>query len=541
MEDGDYKRAKLILVFILIISLTAQIILYNSINKVEDVTARVVTSGTVRICIGQVPMINFSNCNNSVLQNEYYSCILSISNNVSNVTYASEFTYLNRYFNDSEEPLFIVSNEGEFNFTGDNNDVGNFTIKFTAINGGACGGAQKSNLFDINIINVNDAPIFEGNLDNLTLTTNQKFYGFYLSDYFSDPDLDDLLYDITGNNQIEISSGAFYFNQNPNPANNQVVFESETCGFSETVYFTAIDEYNATKNSNSMGITVNCDNENEETPSLGGAGGGGGSGSDSGVQDTYKPLNPKFSHFKHEDCTENWNCTIWSECYINGTMNRICYDLAKCGTNKYEPQLVKNCTYGGNCNDGIRNCHDGSCEDNIDCGGPCMPCKLVEIPLAQLQKLNDNIWIYLLGGAGLILIILGGYFHKTIMGLVYGALGLAFLKRKEKQILISVKNKTNILKKLKTLEQKINKKELPFLIASYGKVLKSYLICACGNNLSRELTIEELKIKLNKKNEGLIHPLYNKILSKLIRKEIKALFIAIYGQYEFIESNKYVN
>ena len=26
------------------------------------------------------------------------------------------------------------------------------------------------------------------------------------------------------------------------------------------------------------------------------------------------------------------------------------------------------------CSDGIKNCHDGSCEEDIDCGGPCPPC-----------------------------------------------------------------------------------------------------------------------------------------------------------------------
>jgi hypothetical protein len=29
------------------------------------------------------------------------------------------------------------------------------------------------------------------------------------------------------------------------------------------------------------------------------------------------------------------------------------------------------------CFDGIENCHDGGCEEGIDCGGPCKPCPTV--------------------------------------------------------------------------------------------------------------------------------------------------------------------
>ena len=37
---------------------------------------------------------------------------------------------------------------------------------------------------------------------------------------------------------------------------------------------------------------------------------------------------------------------------------------------------IEACYYSENpsCNDGIKNCHDGSCELLVDCGGPCSPC-----------------------------------------------------------------------------------------------------------------------------------------------------------------------
>ncbi|MCD6464360.1 hypothetical protein J7L02_02435, partial [Candidatus Woesearchaeota archaeon] len=73
-------------------------------------------------------------------------------------------------------------------------------------------------------------------------------------------------------------------------------------------------------------------------------------------------------------CEENWDCTPWSECQPDGFMYRNCTDLNHCGTTRYKPAEKKPCKYEGNCSDGIKNCHDGACEEGIDCGGPCPPC-----------------------------------------------------------------------------------------------------------------------------------------------------------------------
>ncbi len=99
-----------------------------------------------------------------------------------------------------------------------------------------------------------------------------------------------------------------------------------------------------------------------------------------------------------QGCTENWDCTEWSECTPAGFQYRNCTDLNDCGTTKNKPPEVKECEYipscengikdpgeegidcGGPCKpcatcyDGIKNCHDGACEQGIDCGGPCKPC-----------------------------------------------------------------------------------------------------------------------------------------------------------------------
>ncbi len=46
-----------------------------------------------------------------------------------------------------------------------------------------------------------------------------------------------------------------------------------------------------------------------------------------------------------EECTENWNCSDWSEC-INEINTRTCNDLNNCGTTLTKPILTKTCDSG---------------------------------------------------------------------------------------------------------------------------------------------------------------------------------------------------
>ncbi|MEM0465408.1 MAG: hypothetical protein QXW97_01755 [Candidatus Pacearchaeota archaeon] len=106
-------------------------------------------------------------------------------------------------------------------------------------------------------------------------------------------------------------------------------------------------------------------------------------------------------------CVEKWGCKEWSDCknlkkaldsndnifglflkikercnLFNwnedncGYQTRTCKDVNKCGTNFSRPGFVRECFYSVNptCFDGIKNCHNGSCEILTDCGGPCKPC-----------------------------------------------------------------------------------------------------------------------------------------------------------------------
>jgi hypothetical protein len=119
---------------------------------------------------------------------------------------------------------------------------------------------------------------------------------------------------------------------------------------------------------------------------------------------------PSFGGGGAPFCIENWACMDWDVCqsvkithqiglmpsedYYNaieicaqeklgesqcGFQLRKCIDLNNC-TNKApsreKPEEYQLCHYTENpsCFDGIKNCHSGSCEILIDCGGPCAPC-----------------------------------------------------------------------------------------------------------------------------------------------------------------------
>ena len=140
-------------------------------------------------------------------------------------------------------------------------------------------------------------------------------------------------------------------------------------------------------------LTWNIDVEMVECSRPVGGGGGGGGSIDS------------------DFCREDWACGDWDVCQnvkrsfdsgvlaiedytlmteicaqnnldderFCGFQIKSCIDLNDC-TNEVlreeRPSERQHCYYTENpsCSDGITNCHDGSCESLVDCGGPCPAC-----------------------------------------------------------------------------------------------------------------------------------------------------------------------
>jgi hypothetical protein len=59
-----------------------------------------------------------------------------------------------------------------------------------------------------------------------------------------------------------------------------------------------------------------------------------------------------------------------------GIQERLCFDVNRCFPEFSEKTETQTCHYTSDpgCFDGIKNCHHGSCELLVDCGGPCTSC-----------------------------------------------------------------------------------------------------------------------------------------------------------------------
>ncbi len=91
-------------------------------------------------------------------------------------------------------------------------------------------------------------------------------------------------------------------------------------------------------------------------------------------------------------CVEEWRCTEWSVCPVYEIQTRECHDVNKCGTTFNKPSEMRPCTYvpEPSCEDGIENCHHGSCEILVDCGGPCPPCPTCSDKIQNCHRMSNG-------------------------------------------------------------------------------------------------------------------------------------------------------
>lgn len=121
--------------------------------------------------------------------------------------------------------------------------------------------------------------------------------------------------------------------------------------------------------------------------------GGGGAGDGAGDSRQRERAKRGAKAVEKAECKENWVCEEWSICYANLTQTRYCQDQNDCGTNKNVPEKERTCESIGTCSDGEKNCHDGECEEGIDCGGPCTACSVfteeeayAKLPIEEIPK-----------------------------------------------------------------------------------------------------------------------------------------------------------
>lgn len=546
---------KTIILIVLFISILQSVLLvsktYSEVNAYKKHLTFPGTgkaAGVVSLCINAQPILNLSNCNPSINQSlSYtpYTCWVNASNpDHKNLAYSSVFLLVQRAFNNSNNSLFSIRSDGFINFTPTNNEVGNYTIQFTVNDGRNCSNSEDSAYFDLSVNNTNDPPYLIQSIPNQSISEGEILHAFYLNSYFADPDLDPLTYSV-----ITTSSE---FTININNVTSEVVISSSTCDVNTKAIFVAKDPYNATASSNL--VTIRCILETPSPKPGGGSGAGGGGGA--GITELCKSEYECFDYYRcnrsnvkvqrcvdtkgckkdvyltvpcnYEEtfgCNESWKCSDWVPCLPNGTQDRTCYDSNSCGTTKGKPLLIRECEYIGTCQDGIKNCHDNSCEEGIDCGGPCVTCKSIEVPYPFEEE--KGILIYIITGIILLLltaILLYHYFRKEINATLAKA-GWIITKRRKKQILLSPEDKKKLLAGISELEEKLDKRELFDTLNKYSELVRYYLIKACGDGLSPEFDLDELKAVLNKKKVR-------------IREILRKIFVSSFAKYLEVEQNK---
>jgi len=116
------------------------------------------------------------------------------------------------------------------------------------------------------------------------------------------------------NSSLVITPSATYSNSSSMVTSHSITLTGMS---EETTYYYNVTSCDASGNcANSTGHQFTT----TSAPSDGGGGGGG-------------------------ECTEDWSCTVWSQCYPNSTQYRNCTDKNRCGTTKNKPAIVQNCTY----------------------------------------------------------------------------------------------------------------------------------------------------------------------------------------------------
>jgi len=79
---------------------------------------------------------------------------------------------------------------------------------------------------------------------------------------------------------------------------------------------------------------------------------------------------------------ENWDENLC------GFQIRKCLDVNRVGSDLEKPLELRTCyfSFGPDCSDGLKNCHDNGCEVLVDCGGPCGECETCSDGVKNLDE-----------------------------------------------------------------------------------------------------------------------------------------------------------
>jgi hypothetical protein len=437
-------------------------------------TGRAQNTGIASFCINTAPEFNIS-CSTTLGQGTAYYCQLEVID----PDVGTDLVFVQMPVG---EQVFNLSVTGAINFTPNQSHVGNHTTYLLVNDSSGCANGVVNTSFNFSVDNINDPPYLSRTIPDQGFLANTTLAAFFLTDYFTDPDGDEMNFTAT------IPSGF----QLAILSTSQVLLSSSTCDpDGELVTFTATDPFNESGDSNAVTITVTC-----PTSSGGGGGssGGGGSGGGGGsfctdpdwTCDEWTPCTPTNVEYQHcydknscrteqylkrqctysgpaPVCAENWLCEEWGNCFTNGTQQRTCRDLKLCSSMIVRPPLEQRCTYEPTCNDGLQN----GDETGLDCGGICGACALVQHPdlLGAAPLLNP--WLLLM--IILSLLLIGGVlrYYKAELRQGIAILGFLLSHREHKDILLGAVERKSFFERIREQEATPNLDGAADLIRSY--------------------------------------------------------------------------
>ncbi|MBU1030826.1 MAG: hypothetical protein ABIC91_07095 [Nanoarchaeota archaeon] len=524
----------LVWVLLIVTILQSSLIIQKAYTLDIPISTKVINSGTVSLCINHPPTLNVS-CAAQIFEHDNYFCQVNATDSDGDITFFSSFI--------TNPEFFEISSSGVISFHANFSMVGNHSVSIIASDySEVCGiSASRSEIYDFEIINVNDPPELTRSIPGQIIPTGTQVSVFYLNSYFTDPDNDELTYTVRGNSQINIQ----IFNEI-----SEVLLYSDVCDAKETVVFTAMDPGNLTAESNNVQINVSC----EEAVGSGAPVTSSRTGSLSGL---FEPCDPDWQcgdwsectpngtktkicedlnhcdpyHFRHEivkeciyvappTCTEDWNCSIWSPCSYQETQTRTCIDLNACATSDDKPLEEQECTYIPTCSDGIQN----QGETGVDCGGPCPPCQEIEVPgvVKERSNLLTNILL------GIITVLLAGliiykYFHKQINAGVVKIIWY-ITGKKLKIILLNNNQKNIILKELLELENSFTPKNIKEKAIEFAGIVRQYFTSAF--KLIPEFTKKDLELQItNRRVDEVLEKIFLSFFESITMFEFKKVRI----------------
>jgi len=504
-------------VSVVLIQLVLLVVLFDSSVESNLFKGDATRSGSFQFCLNFPPVLNVSHCpsvfnQSTTLEDNTVFCYVNASHP------RGHEVVIDNYSSVYNGLFFNLFEDGSFSLSANQSGVGNRSVPVSGFDIGECS-FWAVEYYDFEVLDINDPPYLKNNLPNIVLKDGSTIVAFALGDYFGDVDIRpewgksslNYSYAAVGNLRVQVIISPNSFVTVISPEGN-----CET----DYVIFEAKDGGNLTADSNVVSIESRCD----------------GVDSDPGRD---------LSGFD-SPCISDWRCDPWSDCFINGTQYRFCRDRMGCEKDK---TFWRDCEYVATCFDGVQNCHvmlDGSilCEDGVDCGGPCEPCRRIETPGLIIDESADNLILFTALIVVFIASLLAAYivFRKQIMSF-FAKIGWWLTRKKRKQFLLNDSDKADLLRIVNELYIRVfNSSNADFdrtskdLIAVLS-VSRKYLSLAL--KISLEFDLEESKKGLRRRvfnaslRQGML--LY---VESLFPKERKSVLLSKQALLTFIQETR---